>query len=1363
MKYYRSIITALAFAATSVGFYAEADEDPYFRLDPGPGQLPITVTQPTNAWTPRSPLDNRVPANFAGGTFQMIPYPFADSAGQGDVLRINYVHNGTSVFGGISMQSPLSPAVTVPAGSTIEFDVYYPKSAQGIFMRWRVRNTFSNLDSYLRDYQYNNLNPDWVGSYNSETWLKAHHSINASTGLSSNFVLELHGETSRPAETGTLLVANIKITAPDPDGIPLPNVVNAEHQSVVAPLKSLYNPENGLFMVGAIGTGPVTGTRARHYEIFVDGNNLKAEGTHPRGPNWLTSATGAPLNGATTTPGVGEFNFPTNSYLAIRDSGTPGQYKAHAHVLAWYNQAPAWMRQIVPANLPSGYNGTTDFYGLGNGVTTQVRVEKEMARRVQFNHTMYVMRHFLSTDAKYGSSESRGVIPFNSWDVLNEEIHESRHSELIPTDINNWRTSLKHTNWLAAMSDDLIGDDIAEHYIYLLFKHAHIAAPNARMAAAYKANYADLPEYMKLDGHDAEGSIDAYIVDSPPKLTYNDYGIGTRSKARTVYNMIRDLNIAWLSDPLFDGRPLIEDAGIQGHDSVGRTLASDNQYAIALYATLVDQGLLSGISYSELDLKMPTSAPGGGATAPAALNVRQSDALGYQYALMYKLFTKFAPYIDHIISWGVSGSGWQGSYVLFDQQSNANAGYYGAMDPDRFILGHSYLDPYFEGEYEKLEDDYEIDLGDLGIYTGEPPLVYSIEDTSKGHVAPEFPDFDHLPIVRPLPDAFRSFDGSRDTSMEGWRKRRHEVKSAIEKYEIGRKPDASGLSITASYTPPAPGTNTGRLIVNVVRDSNGKSVTLNSTVFIPPGWEDYGQMPALIPMTWFRFNPGANYGSLPSVAFAGKPIATVDFNHDQVTRYFLFGPGDYGDDPFYQMYPEFVPAGRANSDSGQYAAWSWGISRLIDGMEIASRQAVNPLPIDTRRLAVTGCSYAGKMALFAGAFDERIALTIPQESGGGGAPAWRVSNEIEGNRVVESLSHTDRKWFASQLFQFSYNNVYKLPYDHHELMAMVAPRALLETGNASQLWLSDRANYVAARATQKVYETLGIGDRFGFYLDTGHGHCATLPEQAPAVASFVDKYLLGFDDIVTNIHVNTHPNLDYKRWTDWWGTDNPEFSRDWNPGDGTVVMSEEIDLQVGAGANVQAGYGVSIPGPHGAADVMVAGSDVQLDIVADDGRSYTLTVPFADDIYSIPAIDNSWYPSANPNDASAYQGSTTAGGFTGQVERIYFRALGVNNGGAGNAAGPALVADTGDPVNVRFHVASNGAGGAWSDVATVRSMEEPVMGDVNGDDAINAADLQAMQRLMRKRAGDTGWIPQADIDGDGVITLYDYRRLLAMM
>ena len=724
--------TAIIRLEEAMGKVKADGSDPYFRLDPGLGSVPIEITAPDNNWTTRAPLDYRVPSDFAGSTVQMIAYPFADSEGKADVLQINYKHNGTSTFGGISIESALDPAVEIPDGSTIEFDVYYPKSAQGKYMRWRISSDSgrSTTDSYLRDYDYTNLNPDWQGYWDNETWLKTHHSIVATTGTASKLILELHGENARPAESGMLLVSDIKITAPDPDGVPLPEVVNNENQSEVTPLKEIYNPENGLFMVGSIGTGSVTGTRARHYEIFVDGNNLKADSTHPTGPNWLKSVDGAPLSGANAEPGLAEYRFPTNSYLAIRDSGEPGEYKMHGHVLAWYNQAPAWMRQIIPEHLPSGYTGTAEFYGLGNGVTNTVKVDKDSARRVQYNHIMYVMRHFMTTDAKYGSSEDRGIIPFHSWDVLNEEVHESRHSELILQDANNWRNSLKHTNWLVAMSDDDITGDITEHYIYLLFKYAHIAVPNAQMAEAYKANYDSLPEYMKLDGHDNAGSIDAYVVDNPPKLTYNDYGTATRSKARTIYNMVRDLNTAWESDPLYDGRPLIEVVGFQGHDSVNETLASDNQYAMALYASLIDEGLLSGISFSEFDLKLLTDAPGGGATAPAALNIRQSDALGYQYALMYKLFTRFAPYIDHIISWGVSGSGWQGSYVLFDTQGNANAGYYGAADPDRYILGHSYLDDYFDGEYEKLQDSYAIDLGDLGTFLPKGSVLSSIDITA---------------------------------------------------------------------------------------------------------------------------------------------------------------------------------------------------------------------------------------------------------------------------------------------------------------------------------------------------------------------------------------------------------------------------------------------------------------------------------------------------------------------------------------------------------------------------------------------------------------------------------------------------------
>jgi hypothetical protein len=95
-----------------------------------------------------------------------------------------------------------------------------------------------------------------------------------------------------------------------------------------------------------------------------------------------------------------------------------------------------------------------------------------------------------------------------------------------------------------------------------------------------------------------------------------------------------------------------------------------------------------------------------------------------------------------------------------------------------------------------------------------PPLVFSVENTGARFRAPDFPTFARLPIVRPLPNPFASLargpfeDGFRDASAS-WERRRNEIKAAIEKYEIGPKPDCSDCTITATYTPAAEGSNSG--------------------------------------------------------------------------------------------------------------------------------------------------------------------------------------------------------------------------------------------------------------------------------------------------------------------------------------------------------------------------------------------------------------------------------------------------------------------------------------------------------------------------------------------------------------------------
>ena len=410
---------------------------------------------------------------------------------------------------------------------------------------------------------------------------------------------------------------------------------------------------------------------------------------------------------------------------------------------------------------------------------------------------------------------------------------------------------------------------------------------------------------------------------------------------------------------------------------------------------------------------------------------------------------------------------------------------------------------------------------DLAPAADGTPLVYAVENTGASIPATAFPAFADLPLSMLLPDPFTPYlGGARNTTLAGWEARRAEFKSSIEQFEIGTKPSPSDVTVAATYTP---GTNTateirGTINVVVTRPSNGRTLTLSSAITRPLG-SDTGAVGAIIGMN----SPS---GSVPADIFTSRNLARITFSHNQVTTYF----GKSAANPYYQMYPEYAATGA----SGQYSAWSWGISRLIDGIQILAQSGA--LTVDPARLGVTGCSYAGKMALYAGALDERIALTIAQESGGGGAPSWRVNHAIEPDGRVEKTDNTDGNWFINNVLktQFRADSVYRLPDDHHELMAMVAPRALLATGNTDFEWLGNEANYVTSRATAATFETLGVGDRFGFYIDGGHGHCAVPATQQPAMAAFVDRFLMGRSATTDlRVHPATFANMNYQQWMPW--------------------------------------------------------------------------------------------------------------------------------------------------------------------------------------------------------------------------------------
>ena len=367
-------------------------------------------------------------------------------------------------------------------------------------------------------------------------------------------------------------------------------------------------------------------------------------------------------------------------------------------------------------------------------------------------------------------------------------------------------------------------------------------------------------------------------------------------------------------------------------------------------------------------------------------------------------------------------------------------------------------------------------------------MVYSVENTGSHYEKSLMPKPCDLPVVRELPDPLEGVGNFAE-----WSRRRSNIGHMIQHYGIGSKPAVSPGQVSACME------GDTALVVEVRTDCG--SLTLHSEIRYPKT----GQPP-------YALMIGTSRVSLPRQLFDNRPIAIMTFHEKQVNDYGQWGSHhERGEHPFDQLYPDLTA-------NGAYSEWAWGLSRLIDGLQLLGPEVTK---IDMSRIGVTGCSYAGKMALYCGAFDERVALTIAQEPGGGGAAAWRTSHELtlEG-RNLEDIDKTDYHWFLeSQRENFRGDSVYRLPYDQHELCAMVCPRALLLLGNPDYEWLADASMLSSAVAARKVWERFGIADRMGWSIVGGHGHCQLPERQWPEVQAFIDRFLLGHEAPTDDVRI----------------------------------------------------------------------------------------------------------------------------------------------------------------------------------------------------------------------------------------------------
>ena len=362
-----------------------------------------------------------------------------------------------------------------------------------------------------------------------------------------------------------------------------------------------------------------------------------------------------------------------------------------------------------------------------------------------------------------------------------------------------------------------------------------------------------------------------------------------------------------------------------------------------------------------------------------------------------------------------------------------------------------------------------------------------------------------------LPDLFESFDGTRISKKSDWRCRRAELKKAVEKYLHGTKPGAPD-TVTGTVTATA---------INVHVEHMGKSADFSVTVSLPAGAS--GPVPVVIGLG------GVGGAGVGDADFGGiikeEGVATANYNHNAISS------ESSASGEFVDLY---------GGDASAQVGWAWGISRVIDVL-VAEKAAGRNDIIDPTAVGVTGCSRNGKGAFTVGAFDERIALGIPQESGTGGVSALRVVNTSPSGpngMNAESISAAGTagpRWFG-KVFDAYKGKVDTMPTDMHALVAMYAPRGLLVLDNSRIGELCSTCEHAASVAGGHVFTALGVEKNIEYHGGNPgdpHNHCSFYVSQADPLKRAIRAHLTRTEPADGRIVPAAVTMTDLDQWIDW--------------------------------------------------------------------------------------------------------------------------------------------------------------------------------------------------------------------------------------
>ena len=337
-----------------------------------------------------------------------------------------------------------------------------------------------------------------------------------------------------------------------------------------------------------------------------------------------------------------------------------------------------------------------------------------------------------------------------------------------------------------------------------------------------------------------------------------------------------------------------------------------------------------------------------------------------------------------------------------------------------------------------------------------------------------------------LPDPFVFAEGRRVASVADWQQRRKELLDVILEHEYGKLPPppppkkvSASMLISHRYRPLMA---THRQFKVTCDMGDGRQpIAFVIDLLYPPGDDGQKKLPVILRGDWC-------WGKTPDLIarqILDRGYILADFNRCE------FAP-DRADEPvgLFAAYPDH--------DFGAVAAWAWGYHRAVDFL-------ITQPTVDPEKIAITGHSRGGKAVILAGATDERVALTAPNNSGTGGAASFRF--QTAESEPLRNITKNFPTWFTPKLKQYA-ERVDDLPFDQHSLKACVAPRALLTTEALADFHANPSGTWLTHRAAREVYSFLGEPDKIAIHFRAGgHEHGAedfsTLLDFADVV--FFDK------------------------------------------------------------------------------------------------------------------------------------------------------------------------------------------------------------------------------------------------------------------